>query len=134
MKEETKKMALVIMCNGINALFTKAARFIGNIENVLEITEGTQAKTVFSATFENITKSSSKLKELVIDIKTGVDEMIEAGLIAAAQKERIIKNCDDCAESIDEVQNKIAALLAEPEGEKTEDAVIAGETEKKEGE
>lgn len=134
MKEEPKELVATLMRNGINSIFANAAQYIGQMEAILEVTKGAQAKTVFSATFENISKSSSKLKELVIDIKTGVDEMIEAGLVAANQKERIIKNCDDCIESVDEMNDKIAALLAEPKGEKTEDAGIAGETEKKEGE
>lgn len=134
MKEETKELVATIMRNGINSIFENAAQYIGQIESILEVTKGAQAKNVFSATFENISKSSSKLKELVINIKAEVDEMIEAGLIVTDQKERIVKNCDDCIESIDEMNGKIAALLAEPEAQKAEDADVAGETEKKEGE
>ena len=134
MKEETKKMAVVIMRNGINSIFENAAQDIGQIETILEVTKGAQAKTVFSTTFENISKSSSKLKELVTNIKAGVDELIAEGLVPEEAKERIIKNCDDCIESIDEMNGKIAALLAEPEAQKAEDAGAAGETEKKEGE
>src|SRR5574343_589335 len=101
MKEETKELVATIMRNGIISIFENAAQYIGQIEVILEITKGAQAKNVFSATFENISKSSSKLKELVINTKTEVDEMIEAGLVAANQKERIVKNCDDCIESVD---------------------------------
>lgn len=134
MKEETKELVATIMRNGINSIFENAAQYIGQIEAILEVTEGAQAKNVFSATFENISKSSSKLKELVINIKAEVGEMIEAGLIVTDQKERIVKNCDACIESIDEMNGKIATLLAEPETQKAEDAGVAGETEKKEGE
>lgn len=131
MKEETKELVATIMRNGINSIFENAAQYIGQIEAILEVTKG---KNVFSVTFENISKSSSKLKELVINIKAGVDEMIEAGLIVTDHKERIVKNCDDCIESVDELHAKITALLAEPEAQKAEDADVAGETEKKEGE
>lgn len=134
MKEETKELVATIVRNGINSIFENAAQYVGQIEAVLEVAKGAQAKTVFSATFENISKSSSKLKELVINIKAGVDEMIEAGLIVADQKERIVENCDDCIEAVDEMNGKIAVLLAEPEAQKVEDTGVVGETEKKEGE
>ena len=134
MKEETKELVATIVRNGIDSIFENAAQDIGQIETILEVTKGAQAKTVFSTTFENISKSSSKLKELVTNIKAGVDELITEGLVPEIAKERIIKNCDDCIESIDEMNGKISALLAEPEAQKAEDAGVAGETEKKEGE